>query len=301
MRILITGGSGFVGRYLCRSLVEAGHRVMVVSRSPEKAQQQLPPECDIREDVLAFTDAAPEAIVNLAGEPIVAKRWSEEQKARLIESRVAITHDLVALCGHLHEQGRAPQVMISASAMGYYGAQGDNEVTEETPPHDEFAHRLCQRWEGAAEEVRPYGVRLVILRLGLVLDSGGGMLQKMLTPFKLGLGGKLGDGKQYMPWIHRHDLVRAVHFLLERSDLEGVFNAGAPHPVRNEEFTRTLSHQLKRPALFQVPAFVLETALGEMSRLLLTGAAMYPRRLEQEGFSFDYPTLDQALAQILRE
>ncbi|MCK0752994.1 MULTISPECIES: TIGR01777 family oxidoreductase [Chromohalobacter] len=296
MRILITGGSGFVGRLLCHRLHEAGHRLLVVSRSPARAQTHLPEGIEIRESVMAFVDDAPEAIVNLAGEPIADKRWSEAQKQRLLESRLTITRELVTLCERLETP---PRVMVSGSAMGFYGAQGERDVTEQTPPTDEFAHRLCAQWESAARAAEPLGVRVALLRTGLVLDAGGGTLTKLLPPFRLGLGGRLGSGRQYMPWIHREDLVRIVLLLLERDDLEGPFNASAPHPVTNADFTRTLAHHLHRPALMKVPAGLLRLALGEMSRLLLTGARMRPARLEAAGFTFHYPTLDSALKAIL--
>ncbi|TLF49534.1 TIGR01777 family protein [Halomonas urmiana] len=300
MRVLITGGSGFVGQRLCRRLKEAGHQLLVVSREPDAVRDRLPEGSDIRRSVLDFVDTPPDAIVNLAGEPIAAKRWSEDQKERLIDSRVNVTGDLVMLCEQLKaSEGRMPKVMVSASAMGYYGDQGDREVTEETPPHDEFAHRLCKRWEEVAGEAADFGVRVALLRIGLVLDVGGGSLAKMLPPFKMGLGGRFGNGTQFMPWIHREDLVRAILFLLERDDLEGPFNGSAPHPVTNAEFSRTLAGQLGRPALMPVPAIALEVAFGEMSRLLLTGADMRPARLQEAGFEFRFPTLDKALADIL--
>ncbi|GEK74438.1 MULTISPECIES: TIGR01777 family oxidoreductase [Halomonas] len=300
MRILITGGSGFVGQALCRRLITDGHRVQVVSRDPGQARLKLPEGVDVRRSALDFVDTPPEAVVNLAGEPIAGKRWSEAQKERLLDSRLGATRELVQLCEQLKaSHGRAPSVMVSASAMGYYGDQGDTVVTEETPPHDEFAHRLCQRWEAAAEGVTAFGTRLAILRLGLVLDSGGGMLQRLLPPFKLGLGGRLGDGTQFMPWVHRQDLVSAILLLLERDDLQGAFNGSAPHPVTNAVFTRLLARHLHRPALLPVPAKVLEIGLGEMSRLLLTGADMRPARLEEAGFAFRFPTLEEALTDIL--
>ncbi|HSP58465.1 MAG TPA: TIGR01777 family oxidoreductase [Halomonas sp.] len=300
MRVLVTGGSGFVGQRLCRRLKEAGHRLLVVSREPEQVRDRLPDGTDIRRSVLDFVDTPPQAVVNLAGESIAAHRWSDDQKERLIESRVNITRDLVMLCEQLGSSGsHAPRVMVSASAMGYYGDQGDRMVTEETVPHDEFAHRLCKRWEDAASEAADFGTRVAILRLGLVLDAGGGSLQKMLPPFKLGLGGRFGDGKQFMPWVHREDLVRAIIFLIDNEPLSGAFNGSAPHPVTNAEFTRTLAKQLGRPARIPVPAIVLETAFGEMSRLLLTGADMRPKRLLDAGFEFRFPTLDKALADIL--
>ncbi|MDR5903209.1 TIGR01777 family oxidoreductase [Halomonas icarae] len=300
MRVLITGGSGFVGQRLCQRLTEAGHRVQVVSRDPESARGRLPDTVDIRRSALDFVDAPPDVLVNLAGEPIAAKRWSHDQKEKLIDSRLNATRELVGLCEQLQQTDtRVPRVMVSGSAMGYYGDQGDREVTEETPPHDEFAHRLCRRWEEAALEAEAFGVRVALLRTGLVLDQGGGSLAKMLPPFRLGLGGRFGSGRQYMPWIHREDLVRAILFLIERDELEGAFNGSAPHPVTNAEFTRALAGQLKRPAIFPVPAIVLQTAFGEMARLLLTGADMRPGRLLEAGFEFRFETLEEALADIL--
>lgn len=300
MRVLITGGSGFVGQRLCRQLVEQGHEVQVVSRSPHQVRDRLPDNCDIRDSAQAFIESPPDALVNLAGEPIAAKRWSDEQKTKLISSRVAVTEQLVALCEQLKANGQPlPKVMVSGSAMGYYGAQGKRVVSEETMPNDEFAHRLCKQWEAAAKPIEGMGVRLAIVRIGLVLEAGGGSLEKMLPPFKLGLGGRFGSGEQFMPWIHRDDLVAAILFLIGQEGLSGAFNGSAPHPVTNGTFTKTLASHLNRPAIFPVPACVLEAGFGEMSRLLLTGADMRPARLEEAGFSFQYPTLDKALEAIL--
>ena len=300
MRVLITGGSGFVGQRLCRQLVEQGHEVQVVSRSPHQVRDRLPNNCDIRDSAQAFIESPPDALVNLAGEPIAAKRWSDEQKAKLINSRVAATEQLVALCEQLKANGQPlPKVMVSGSAMGYYGDQGKRVVTEKTMPNDEFAHRLCKQWEAAAKPIEAMGVRLAIVRIGLVLEAGGGSLEKMLPPFKWGAGGRFGSGEQFMPWIHRDDLVAAILFLINQEDLSGAFNGCAPHPVTNATFTKTLASHLNRPAIFPVPAFVLKAGFGEMSRLLLTGADMRPVRLEEAGFSFQYPTLDKALEAIL--
>lgn len=296
MHVLMTGGTGFVGRRLAERLAAAGHTLSVVSRDPEAAARVLPSATAIRSRMLDFRDAGVEAIVNLAGEPIADKRWSAAQKRRLVDSRVAITRELVTLC---RSADTPPRVMVSGSAMGYYGAQGERVVDEDTPPHDEFAHRLCAEWEAVAREAESTGVRVALLRTGLVLDAGGGTLAKMLPPFRLGLGGRFGDGRQFMPWIHREDHVRSIEFLLGRDDLSGPFNASAPHPVTNAEFTRTLASRLHRPALLPVPGRLLELALGEMARLLLTGADMRPRRLLDAGFRFDYETLDAALAAIL--
>jgi len=300
MRVLITGGSGFVGQRLCQQLIAQGHDVQVVSRTPHDVRGKLPKTCDIRDSAQAFVDIPPDALVNLAGESIAAKRWSAEQKERLIRSRVESTQQLIALCEQLAANGQPlPKVMVSGSAMGYYGDQGSKVVDESTTPHDEFAHRLCAQWEAAAKPVETMGIRLAILRIGLVLEAGGGTLQKMLPPFKLGLGGRFGDGTQFMPWIHRDDLVAAIMFLINEPTLSGAFNGSAPHPVTNAEFTQTLAKQLHRPAMFPVPAFVLKAGFGEMSQLLLTGADMRPARLSEAGFHFQCPTLKQALAAIL--
>ncbi|WP_447927649.1 TIGR01777 family oxidoreductase [Vreelandella sp. EE27] len=300
MRILVTGGTGFVGKRLCEKLIGGGHQVDVVSRSPSKAARVLPRECTTGESAMAFIDTPPEAIVNLAGESIAGKRWSDTQKKRLISSRVETTTALVEFCKALEKAGKPlPAVMVSGSAMGYYGDQGQKKVDEQTPPHEEFAHRLCVQWEAAAEPVKALGVRLAIVRIGLVLEAGGGTLAKMLPPFKMGLGGRFGDGQQFMPWVHREDLVEAIIYLINKPGLEGPFNGGAPHPVTNEAFTKTLARHLHRPAMFPVPAFVLKAGLGEMSRLLLTGADMRPERLHEAGFNFGYPTLDKALDDIL--
>ena len=298
MKILITGATGFIGQPLCDALAEKGHELLVVSRSPEKARDALPEGTEVRAAVADFADAVPEAVINLAGEPIAEGRWTEEKKRKIVESRVEITRALVDLCGRLETP---PRVLVNASAVGYYGDQGDRDVTEETPPNHEFVHEICDRWESEARKAEAHGVRVAISRIGLVLDAGGGMLAKTLTPFKLGVGGRLGDGKQYMPWIHRDDMVRILVFLLERDDLSGPFNASAPNPVTNAEFTQKLGSELNRPAILPAPAFALKLAFGEMSHLLLTGAKMLPKRLEDAGFEFKYPRLEQALAEILAD
>ena len=295
MKILITGGSGFIGQRLCEKLHAAGHDLLVVSRNPESAGRVLPDGVDIRKTVEDFVEAAPEAIVNLAGEPIAEGRWTENKKRKIIDSRIETTRAVVSLCGKLESP---PKVLVSASAVGYYGDKGDADVTEDTEPHDEFLHRICEQWEAEARKAEAHGVRVANPRIGLVLDAGGGMLKKMAPPFKFGLGGRLGDGRQYMPWIHREDMVRILEFLLTHDQCTGAYNASAPNPVTNAEFTKTLASHLNRPAIFPAPEFALKVAFGEMSHMLLTGAKMLPSRLEEAGFEFLYPTLDDALAEI---
>lgn len=310
MRILITGATGFVGQALCCHLATAGHLLAVVSRHPERAERELGAQgltVTAADTPLAFKDWQPEAIINLAGESIAGRRWSEEHKRELRESRLNITGHLVMLCEQLAAEGHPPQVMVSGSAMGYYGAQpkagqlGDIEIDEQATPHDDFNHRLCRDWEAAAMPVTDSGVRLAIIRIGLVMEADGGTLAKLLTPFKFGLGGRLGDGRHYMPWVHRHDLIRIIEHLLTDTTLSGAFNASAPHPVTNMGFTHALARALGRPAILPLPAAALKLGLGEMSTLLLEGARMVPARLEDAGFKFDYPTLDVAFADILNK
>ncbi len=296
MRILITGATGFIGQPLCRQLAQKGHELLAVSRSPDKAREKLPEGAEIRAEVSDFVEAAPEAVINLAGEPIAEGRWTDEKKRRIVESRVEATRAIVELCG---DAETPPKVLVSASAMGYYGDQGDRDVTEDTPPNHEFVHEICDRWETEARKAETHAVRVAVARIGLVLDTGGGMLAKTLTPFKLGVGGRLGDGSQYMPWIHREDMVRILIFLLDNDELSGPFNASAPNPVTNAEFTRALASQLNRPAVLPAPAVALKLAFGEMSRLLLTGAKMLPKRLLDAGFEFEFRRLDAAFAEIL--
>lgn len=296
MRVLITGGSGFIGQALCQSLTEHGHSVGVVSRRPSKAIKVLPTAVDVRETVAAFTDFSPEAIINLAGAPIASGRWTASKKRQLLASRVGTTEQLVALAAALETK---PQVLISASAVGYYGNCHGEVVTEATGPGDGFSHELCRRWEEAAKPAEEYVDRLCIVRIGLVLDQPGGLLDRMIMPFKLGLGGRFGSGQQYMPWIHRQDMVRIFDFLLKNNDLSGIFNASAPNPVTNETFAASLAQALHRPTLLPVPSAVLKMAFGEMSELMLEGANMKPERLLQAGFEFSYSELDEALEEIV--
>jgi len=297
MRVLITGGTGFIGQLLCAELSKKGHELLVVSRNPERALQCLPDSTSVKTAATDFERDRPQAMINLAGEPIAEGRWTRAKKRRIIESRVEATQGLVKLCERLGDD--RPGVLVSASAMGWYGDQGTRTVTEDTPPNEEFAHEICARWEAEALKAEALGVRVAIARIGLVLDAGGGMLARTLPPFKLGVGGRLGSGKQFMPWIHRRDMVRILMFLLEQDKLSGPFNASAPEPVTNAEFTRRLADRLNRPALLPAPAFALKLVFGEMSRLLLTGADMRPARLLDAGFEFEFQRLEDALADIL--
>ncbi|MBS3804214.1 MAG: TIGR01777 family oxidoreductase [Oleiphilaceae bacterium] len=291
--LLITGGTGFIGTVLCRELLDKGYELTVLSRQDAVSVQdrcgKVSPVRSLRElDGAAGFDG----VINLAGEGIAEKRWSEARKRALRDSRIALTEELVRSIGSFKRQ---PDVMVSGSAVGFYGNQGDRPVDENTQPVDEFTHRLCRDWEDAAKPVTENKVRLCFSRTGLVVGRHGGFLQKMIPPFKLCLGGRLGDGKQYMPWVHRQDVVNALIWMLETESASGPYNVVSPNPATNAEFTKTLGRVLNRPTPFPAPPFVLKLALGEMAGLLLTGQRAMPERLLAEGFKFRYPELEQAL------
>lgn len=297
MKILITGGTGFIGRTLCHRLLDPGHELIVLSRRPD----QVTKLCG--ESVTAISNLEDlssgeiiNAIINLSGEGIADRLWTKKRKQKLLDSRINITEQLIAYVARARQK---PSVMISGSAVGYYGSNGESELDETTDNTDDFAQQLCKQWEAAAEPVRKHGVRLCILRTGLVIGNDGGFVKRMLLPFKLGLGGRLGDGKQWMSWIHKDDLIAIIELLLTSSDLEGNFNATAPEPVTNADFSLCLAKNLKRPAIFPVPAIVLRLLLGEMSQLLLGGQKVIPERLTEQKFHFQFESLNSALKAIL--
>ncbi len=295
--ILVTGGTGFIGRNLCTHLRANGDDLTVFSRQPEHVVNRVcgPVRAINRLDVLP--DLPPvEVVVNLAGEGIAGRRWSNHRKQELWDSRIRVTEELIT---NLARCERPPERLISGSATGYYGDQGTEPVAEDTPPRDEFTHRLCKAWEEAAGKISSLGTPAAFIRLGPVAGHGGGFLKQMLPAFRLGLGGKLGNGLQYFPWVHREDVVRAICWLMEQPDIQGPWNLVSPNPVTNAEFTKALGSALRRPTWFTVPAPMLRLGLGEMSRLLLTGQRAYPKRLQEHGFEFEYPTLPDALEQIL--
>ena len=298
-RILITGGTGFIGQPLCQKLIAEGHALTVLSRQPPHSVQAACGRVDAVNNLDQLRENEGfEAVINLAGEGIAEKRWSDARKQALRESRIGLTDQLVDV---IRSWKMLPAVLVSGSAVGFYGDQGSShQVTEDTPPHDEFTHRLCSDWEQAALRLEPAGVRVCLSRTGVVAGPGGGFLQRMLPPFKLGLGGRLGSGEQYMPWVHREDVVAALIWMMETDNARGAYNVVSPNPVTNRQFTKCLAGVLGRPAIFPVPAAVLKIALGEMARLLLTGQMAKPARLEAEGFSFRFPDLSPALADATR-
>lgn len=297
MRILITGGTGFIGAHLCGQLLEAGHQLVVFSRRPEQVESLCGQAVEAIGSLDEITRQSEfDAVINLAGEPIADKRWSARRKQLLMESRLETTRKLVQAVAAMH---RPPSCLINASAVGFYGDQGDRPVDESTLPHEEFSHELCRLWEQAANKAAEYGVRVCIVRIGLVVGPGGGFVSRMLPAFKLGLGGPLGNGRQWMSWVHRSDLVRLFEWLLTHDQTQGVYNGTAPNPVTNREFTRTLAKVLHRPACLPMPAFAAKALFGEMSRLLLTGQRVYPKRMTDAGFEFNYPQLQAALESVL--
>lgn len=297
MRILMTGGTGYIGRALCPKLTERGHDVTVYSRQPSEVPRLCGEAVKGVDSLDAITSRKPyDAVINLAGEPIAGWLWTESRKQKLRDSRVRLTN---RLCRALESAGMSPGIFISGSAIGYYG-DGKNEVlTEANGPQDSFDAELCADWERAADTAASWGARVVKLRTGLVLGPDGGFLGPLKLPFSLCLGGRLGSGDQWMSWVSRDDMVRIILFLLDNEQCEGAFNACAPNPVTNREFTRAFARALSRPTFIPVPAFALKLGLGELSRLLLTGQRAIPERLIGAGFEFEDPDIETALAKAV--
>ena len=287
MRVLVTGGTGFIGAAVCLALRGAGHAVTIVTRDPEHA----PDPAVAWEDVGAAV-AESDAIVNLAGEPIAAHRWSAGQKRLILESREVAT---AALVDAIASAAQRPSILVSASAVGYYGPHGDQELDESAGSGTDFLAEVCTVWEREARRAEEVGLRVVRLRLGIVVAAGGGALARMLPPFRAFLGGRLGSGEQWMSWIHRDDVTGLVVAALENPAYRGAVNATAPHPVTNREFTDGLAAVLARPAWLPAPAFALRLALGEMATMLLTGQRVLPRVATNLGYVWRYPELGQAL------
>ncbi|MFN3516336.1 MAG: TIGR01777 family oxidoreductase [Novosphingobium sp.] len=299
LAILVTGGTGFVGRRLVEALAQGGHRVIVLSRNPDAAQG-LPRKVRL---VGSLDQIGPgeqiDAVVNLAGEPIANGLWTRAKRQRIIESRRAVTRECVALMARLD---RKPAAFISASAVGWYGLHGDEELDEQSSGNACFSREVCVMAETEAARAEALGVRTVRLRIGLVIDAGGGLLQRMVLPFKLGLGGPFGRGRHWMSWIHRDDLVRLICHAIATPDLSGPVNATAPEPVRNSDFTRALGGTLNRPAVIPVPAAPLRWVAGDLAKeLLLGGQRVLPVAALRSGFSFVYPALPGALKAIFRK
>ncbi len=279
MTIGITGASGFIGRALTDRFRKSGHQVRPIS-----LRSELPA------DALAGIDA----VVNLAGEPI-AQRWNDQVRARILASRVEGTRALVnAMRTH------RPQAMVSASAVGYYGSRGDAILTESAPAASDFLGTVARAWEQEAIAAESLGVRVTRIRIGMVVGANGGALEKMLPPFKLGVGGPIGGGQQWMSWIHIADLCSLVEFLLRESTVRGVFNAVSPFPVTNADFTKALGEALRRPAVIPVPAFAVKVLFGDMAEIVLGSQRAIPDAALRAGFTFDHPDIFGALEQVVR-
>lgn len=296
MQVVIAGGSGFLGRALIARLKADGHGVAILTRKPRPGHAEdigWTPDGSSGPWAAAIDGAA--AIVNLAGENIGEGRWNEARKRALVSSRVLATRSLVAA---IRQAAAPPAVLLNGSAVGYYGAHGDEVVPETTPPGADFLARLCVDWEREAEQAADV-TRVVLIRTGLVLDPAGGALAQMLTPFRLGVGGPFGNGRQFMPWIHRDDWVGLVRWAIENTSARGAFNGSAPAPVTNAEFARALGNALHRPVFIALPAFALRLLIGEFAESVLTGQRAVPAHAEAMGYDFAFRTLGPALQNLL--
>jgi uncharacterized protein (TIGR01777 family) len=303
VRVLVTGASGTIGKALCDALFARGDHVVGLSRDPGRARSANPrvtwhrwePTLE-RPDPAAFEGV--DGVVHLLGERI-DQRWTDEAKERIMESRRQGTHNLVGTIESLEEEKR-PKVLVSQSAIGYYGDRGDEELDEDSGPGEGFVSQVPQAWEHAAHELDNTNVRLVVVRTGLVLSREGGLLKEMLTPFKLGVGGPLAGGRQYFSWIHFEDELGILLWALDDEQVSGTVNATAPDPVSNKDFSKALGNALNRPAIVPVPGFVLDLKFGgEFGHVLRGGQRVLPRRTRELGYHFKHPNLDEALADLL--
>jgi uncharacterized protein (TIGR01777 family) len=306
MRTIITGGTGLIGRALAKSLTSDGHEVIILSRAPERATNLPDGARAERWDARtadgwgALVDGA-NAIVNLAGESLAGEgffpsRWTPERRRRILESRVNAGQAVVQA---VQSASQKPDVVIQASAIGYYGPHDEEELTEESPPGDDFLAKVVIDWEAATEPVASMSVRHVPIRTGLLLDKNEGALPRLLLPFRLFAGGPMGNGRQWNSWIHITDLVRAIRFLIENEDARGPFNLTAPNPVTNAQLGRTIGRVMRRPYYMPVPGPALRAAFGEVTTVVLDGQRVLPRKLTGLGFEFKFPQAEDALRNIL--
>lgn len=297
--ILITGGSGFIGSRLIPVLLDQGCDVTVLTRNPEKTALHFKqPVSTIKQlDRLNGTDVF-DIVINLAGQGITDKRWRQGIKKQLRESRIITTQKLIR---YLQAAKKKPELLISGSAIGYYGNQGEKLVDESMSGDSSFSSKLCYDWEHEAQQADVLGIRTCYLRTGIVLGKNGGALSKMLPAFKLGLGGPMGNGRQWMSWIHIDDLIGIILYVINNKGIKGAVNGTAPNPVTNKIFSSTLARVLKRPALLPMPAFVLKLMLGEMAEeLLLSGQRVMPKKILDAGYHFQYADLDNALSEVVQ-
>ncbi len=306
MKVAITGATGFVGSRLVERLHKEGHRILVLTRNTSSAQRVFPPVTFPNVEIIAYTPtvsgswqdaiAGCDGVVNLAGEPIAEERWTPEQKQKILNSRQLGTQKIVEAIAKADPK---PSVLVNASAIGYYGTSETAMFNETSSPGNDFLAQVCQAWEAEAQKVKNAGVRLVILRLGIVLGNGGA-LGKMITPFKLFAGGPLGSGRQWLSWIHLDDLVSLIVQALINPEMSGVYNATAPNAVRMAGLSQTLGQVMQRPSWLPVPGFALEALLGDGAMVVLEGQQVLPKRTLESGFEYEYPDLLPALSQIIR-
>jgi uncharacterized protein (TIGR01777 family) len=303
MKVVVTGATGTIGRALVAALRQRGDDIAVISRNPARTSQRLGGDVDAytwsdpeREPAPAEAFADADAVIHLAGEP-VDQRWTDDAKRRIRDSRELGTRNLVA---GMKEAGTRLRTLVSASASGYYGPRGDEPVDEQAPPGDDFLADVVVRWEREARAAEELGLRVATMRTGIVLSPEGGALGRMLTPFKLGVGGPIAGGRQYMPWIHIDDVVGGYLFALDNEAASGPINLSAPEPVTNKQFSKALGRALHRPAFMPVPGFAIKLLYGEMAIVVLTGVRMIPARLRALGYEFRRPDLDEALKAAVR-
>jgi len=296
VRIVIAGGTGLLGAALVSALRHDGHEVIVLTRRAADGHGYVTwtPDGTVGPWARALDGA--DAVINLTGESIAAGRWTDARKRALVDSRVLPTRSLADATRRV---ARPPATFVQSSGLGYYGPRGDEPVTEDMPPGSDFLARTCVAWEEGAAPLAAAGVRLASLRSGPVLATEGGVLARMLLPFRLGLGGPFGDGRHFMPWIHRSDWVDVVRWIVATPSAAGPFNVSAPEPVTNEAFAATLAHVLRRPHLLRAPAFALRAVLGEMADVVLTGQRAVPARALALGFRFRFPSLEPAFRDLL--
>lgn len=297
MKIVVAGGSGFIGEPLVERLLARGDDVAVLTRDPARVKAGRPVQWDAQsQGAWSEEVASADAVINLAGENVGEGRWTEARKRQLIDSRLNATRALVEAMRRVPR----PRTLVNASAIGFYGVRNDEELDESSARGGGFLAQLVERWEAAARESEPQA-RLVLLRFGVVLGKGGGALQKMLLPFRLGAGGPIGTGQQWMSWIAREDALRMIEWALDHETVRGIYNATAPRPVRNRDFARALGRALSRPAIMPAPAFALRAMFGQMAEeVLLAGQRVLPGKAEREGFTFEAPGLETALERALR-